>query len=60
MGTPPLQEFALRNNGVLQKLGILQYISIDRRRIYQELKGRLDDSDAFIEEIILWMKGNLD
>jgi hypothetical protein len=24
MGTPPLQEFALRNNGVLQKLRKLQ------------------------------------
>ena len=50
----------LKGLGGFRKILVHEYISIDRRRIYQELKGGLDDFDAFIGEIILWMKGNLD
>jgi len=50
----------LKGLGDFRGILVHEYISIDRRRIYQELKGGLDDFDAFIEETILWMKGNLD
>jgi uncharacterized protein YutE (UPF0331/DUF86 family) len=50
----------LKGLGGFRNILVNEYIYIDRRKIYQELKGGLDDFDAFIEEIILWMKGNLD
>jgi uncharacterized protein YutE (UPF0331/DUF86 family) len=50
----------LKGLGGFRNILVHEYISIDRRKIYQELKGGLDDFDAFIEEIVLWMKGNLD
>lgn len=50
----------LKGLGGFRNILVHEYISIDRRRIYQELKGGLDDFDAFVGEIILWMKGNLD
>jgi len=46
----------LKGLGGFRNILVHGYISIDRKRVFQELQGGLDDFDAFIEEIVLWMK----
>jgi len=49
----------LKGLGGFRNILVHEYISIDRRKVFQELIGGLDDFDAFIEEILLWMKNHL-
>ena len=49
----------LKGLGGFRNILVHEYISIDRRKVFQELQAGLDDFDAFIEEILLWMKDHL-
>ena len=49
----------LKGLGGFRNILVHEYISIDRKKIFQELKTGLDDFNRFIEEILLWMKENL-
>jgi hypothetical protein len=48
MGSPPLRECALRNNGVLQKLRKLQYNSRSLKNGENELRG---EKRQFFEDL---------
>ena len=46
--------------GGFRNILVHEYISIDRAKLFHELKRGLGDFDTFIEEILDWMKGHLD
>lgn len=49
----------LKGLGGFRNILVHEYISIDRRKVFQELQSGLDDFNAFIEEILLWMRNHL-
>jgi uncharacterized protein YutE (UPF0331/DUF86 family) len=46
--------------GGFRNILVHEYISIDRAKLFHELKRGLGDFDTFIEEILDWTKSNLD
>jgi uncharacterized protein YutE (UPF0331/DUF86 family) len=50
----------LKGLGGFRNILVHEYTSIDRGKVFRELKAGLDDFDSFIDEILLWMKKNLD
>lgn len=49
----------LKGLGGFRNILVHEYISINRGKVFQELQDGLDDFDAFVEEILLWMNHHL-